>query len=186
MKKTDSCFDILRSMKDFSVPMKYVFDKGQIFDSSTLTDNEFEFLKSALTLIGSSLKTTPKQCYSNSQIFLLSLHTMSLLDRSDVRIRYCEGFFIDKKLPLPISHGWISLNNKIIDITLTQSEYETKLPKLKIKVIAQIPDNFVYIGVEIDTDFVLKRMIDDGEAFTVLDDGRNTLKYLKQIGEFEN
>ncbi len=186
MKKTDSCFDILRSMKDFSAPMKYVFDKGHIFISTTLTDEEFDFLKSALSLLRERVKTDAKQCYSNSQIFLLSLETMGLLKRDDIRIRYCEGFFIDKSIPIPIAHGWITLNNKIIDITLTQSEYQTNIPKLKNKIIAQIPQGFVYIGVEIDTEFVLKRMLDDGVAFTVLDDGRNTLKYLKQIGEFEN
>lgn len=183
MKKTDPCFDILRNLKSFSPVSNYVFEKGVIFESSNLTSEEDDFLRSTITLLGSSVKTLPKQCYSNSQIFLLGLNSLGMLEEEDMKIEYCEGVFIDKNLPIPISHGWISLNGKVVDLTLTQKDYLNDIPLLQNKVVAQIPQNSVYLGIDIDKSFVLNRMLNEHIAWSVLDDGKNSLEYLKLIGE---
>jgi len=55
-----------------------------------------------------------RQCFYNSQLLLI-------LDRSNQFV-YCEGYAISKILGFPVLHGFLTINNKVVDITWKDSE----------------------------------------------------------------
>ena len=42
-------------------------------------------------------------------------------------------------MPIPIHHGWLLVNNKVVDLTITQEDYDTNIDDLEDRVIGRIP-----------------------------------------------
>ena len=79
-----------------------------------------------------------KACYYNSQMLLIDL------DCND--FKYYEGWYIPKGL-IPIEHGFIVNKGKVIDLTINgRGEVEE------------------YFGVRIPSNFIRKRLINEGIA----------------------
>lgn len=51
-----------------------------------------------------------KQCYANSQRLLSSIH-------SESDIEYVEGYAVSEDLGIPLPHGWLLVNGKVLDVT---------------------------------------------------------------------
>jgi len=85
----------------------------------------------------------PKQCYYVSQILAVS---------SRGKLKYFEGWFLDRKIPIPLEHAWNVFDNKIVDL-------------VEEKIHGQ---PMAYFGVQIPTEFVAKNMVKTGMAETIL------------------
>lgn len=157
-------------------PQAVVLKKGLEFESTPLTQDEITLVnKIAQLTIASFGDFKAKECFSNAQKFLYNAQKIA----PDADIRYIEGYFAFASLPIPIHHGWISFNNKLIDLTLTQSEYDSKLKGLKDRIVGIIPTEFEYIGIPIDTEDIIHKIEHDHETYMILDDWRPQFRKLR-------
>ena len=87
-------------------------------------------------------KGAPKECYGNATKFVFRHHDA----------KYVEGFVINKELPIPIHHAWVTFDGKtVMDPTLDAEKYE-------------------YFGVEFDTSTLRKETVKLG-VYGILDPG---------------
>ena len=96
---------------------EFVLEHGHPYQSQPLTKNEWRIF---LTAARSALRQVRrkdfpiKMCFSNSQRIVLA-------DPSN-ELRYAEGYVSSI---IPIHHGWVDLNGKVIDVTLrTHPKYD--------------------------------------------------------------
>lgn len=102
-------------------PVKYKSDEALILDYGIVFDKQIE----------SPIKGEPKSCYQNC--------VDAILSRSD--LYYCEGYGVDKKLPIPLYHAWlVNDQSEVIDPTWLNK------------------DDVLYLGVVFNKDFVLKTL----------------------------
>jgi hypothetical protein len=87
-------------------------------------------------------RVRPKQCYYVNQ----------LLATSDKRVKYWEGWVIDKRVLIPLEHSWVTINGKVVDLVCE---------KIKSEPVE-------YFGVQVPTSFVAKNMLRTGVAQDVL------------------
>ena len=155
---------------------KLVLEKGDVYESATLTPREIEFIRDAAASSICAFK--PKECFSNSQLFMLAVQNIKDM-YPDMSATYIEGFFALSDLPIPIHHGWVSLNGKVVDLTITQDAYTAPVDGFEDRVIGQIPEDFEYVGIPIETMDVLYRITDHQEAYNFLDDRRPHMRDLR-------
>jgi hypothetical protein len=55
-----------------------------------------------------------KQCYMNAQKLINHHDAMGGGDE----LQYCEGYIAWDGAPLPIGHAWVTINGKVVDVTL--------------------------------------------------------------------
>lgn len=77
---------------------KWVKDKGRFYNPNDIARTPDSFID-----------YRPKQCYNNS-----ILNVMAFDDRD---IKYVEGFFISKEVPIVFEHAWNTLDGKVMDST---------------------------------------------------------------------
>jgi len=125
----------------------YVLDRGSPFTSQPLTPKE----RSAVL---AAIKACPERrfqlghCYYNAQI---------LVAYDDTRLlRYCEGWAMGL-VSIPILHGWVVINGKVVDLT-----WRTSTPmhrgRLKDRIWGVLPESWAYYGALFDTEALLARM----------------------------
>lgn len=172
-------------------PLSYTIDtKGHEFESAELTADELDFLELLVAQTPSRETFEPQQCYHNSQIILLHNSPTIRQNKGKFDLDYYEGYALSDEWLIPINHGWLSLNGKVVDLTLTdQDTQNTDIPKIVGRIIGKIPQHMVYIGIPIEMDDVLERIQIDGQTHTILDDYRSetsTLrsKYIPSKGEW--
>jgi hypothetical protein len=135
----------------------YVAAKGKPYRSEPLTDAERAHL---FNVIDQSCRRFPiKQCFYNSQM-------VAVTDKTN-QLKYVEGFVADPRVPIPIHHGWLTLNGKVIDLTLRRTRRGKG--RLRDRAIGTFGDR-QYVGVEFSKDYVLRYMLDTGQAGTLIDD----------------
>ena len=114
-------------------PASYVYRNGKSFTSQELTAAEQKYVQRL------SIGNYPiKQCYRNSQTVALKASI-----ESEIVLRYVEGF-VDAGIGLPLAHAWLSVNGKVVDLTLRVNNEAYK------RVYGIIPSNYEYYGVEMD------------------------------------
>jgi hypothetical protein len=121
-----------------------------------------------------------KQCFYNAMFMCMVSHSDSDLIS---RIKYCEGY-VSCKAPFPVHHAWITIDGKIVDVTMTTNNYTleqmtefmelgTELPRsedLSDRILGEIPEGWQYFGVEYDAKEIAKDFIDRKTSFSVIDD----------------
>ncbi len=156
-----------RGEMDFQSQEQYVLDNGIEMTSSTpLTDEQYLYLRT----ISGMIECLPKQCFHNAQM-------MTLADSygETPRVQYYEGYAYTGIMP--VLHAWITLDDKIVDVTLstdpesTQRFYDGEPPQedLKDRVLSVIPDKWEYLGVPIENDYVVGLMIKNMESRSMID-----------------
>lgn len=155
---------------------KLILEKGDEYASAELTPRELEFVEAAA---GASIcRFEAKQCFSNSQLFMLAVRNIES-EFPDIEATYIEGYFALSDIPIPIHHGWVSVNGKVVDLTMTQDEYTAAIPEFSDRVLGRIPSDFEYIGLPIETVDVLYRIEEHQEAHNFLDDRRPHMRDLR-------
>lgn len=131
----------------------YVVQKGIVFSSAPLTTEELAIIYDA----AGHEEYPIKQCFANSQKLVMN-------DRSN-KLLYTEGFASGV---IPIHHGWVSINRKVVDLTMRVYEIinggiEKKLQlhnhkRFKDRVLGILPAGREYVGVTFDREIVLNSM----------------------------
>lgn len=147
----------------YSSMEEYVLRNGRFFDSAPLTAEERERVFDAIDRYGRRFPI--KQCYYNSQ--------MLLLFGGEPGFRYVEGYVSSV---FPILHGWLTLNDKVIDLTMRvrdpQGRSIKRACRLGDRVLGKIPSERAYIGVEYLTEDVKRHMVGTGAGGSLIDDWR--------------
>ena len=113
-------------------PQQYVNRHGRQFTSQPLTPAERSY-----TELIHWHRCRPNQCYRNSQLAALTLPP-----HPGITLRYAEGYF-SMGWGIGIEHAWLSLNGKLLDLTLRDPDNRP--------ILGLIPEDHEYIGVEFHT-----------------------------------
>lgn len=153
----------------------YVLQNGRLYESQPLTDEELGWL---FKLINGK-RFAVKQCYYNSQLFLMD----AKFHDHEHELRYVEGYSIGV---IPVQHGWLTLNGKVIDLTMRlQEKLKRQSPvcrnRLGNRVLGEFPADREYFGVIFDTDHVCQEMVSSGTARSLIDDWENQWPLLKAV-----
>jgi hypothetical protein len=137
----------------------FVLDRGsEPKNSEPLTQEEYNYLmKTVERCIVSNFPY--RQCFYNAQVLLLA--------DWDERLTYVEGFCQSKTMP--VHHGWLELDGKVIDVTYSTTDRTIDEPPpedLKDRVLGSIPSGWEYIGVSFQRseviDFLTTHQVSDG------------------------
>lgn len=169
-------FGVLENLSKASLPAYSVLNRGITLNSQTLSLEEQDFLSACIDRTHSNFES--KQCFHNSQYLLLS-NVPYLASDPSMKLQYYEGYVLSDQLYLPIHHGWLVLNSKVVDLTLTQEEFDTGIDDLEDRIIGEIPSDMVYIGIPISTDDVLERIQTSGGTHTILEDWDSRFSHIK-------
>ena len=155
---------------------RYVLENGSEIASEPLNEEQ----RSIVLNFANSFTPMPKECFYNAMFCCM----VSLWDSDLVsRIKYCEGY-VECKSPFPVHHAWITLDNKVVDLTLCTTDYSTEqltsfmeegvgLPRkedLSDRVLGEIPKTWQYFGVEFDAKEIAQSFVDRMKSFSVIDD----------------
>ena len=157
---------------------QYVLDNGvQMYSSDPLTEEQYEYL----ILISGSIDCLPKQCFHNAQM-------MTLIDNTckEPRVKYHEGYVFTGITP--ILHAWITLDDKIVDVTLStnpdsaQRFYDGVPPQKDLldRVLGVIPDKWEYIGVPLDSEYVVRNLTRNNESRSLIDNWQDNWPLLRR------
>ena len=157
---------------------QYVLDRGvKMSSSEPLTEEQYEYL---MCLTG-AIECLPKQCFFNAQM-------MTLTDsyRETQRVKYHEGYVWVGLMP--ILHAWITLDDKIVDVTLSTDRESTQRfingeppqEDLMDRVLGVRPEEWEYLGVPMETDYVTKTLVNNMEARSLIDNWQEGWPLLKR------
>lgn len=163
---------------DLMTQEQYVLDEGvQMISSETLTEEQYAYLR----MITGMIECLPKQCFHNAQMMTLadSYHETQ-------RVKYHEGYVFTGIMP--ILHAWITLDDKIVDVTLstdpesTQRFYAGDSPQedLLDRVLGEIPDKWEYLGVPMESGYVVSVLLENMESRSLIDNWQDDWPLLQQ------
>lgn len=135
----------------------FVLQHGRPFVPQSLTAEECQYVFRCVERYG--LRFPRKQCYYNAQMLLL-------LGDEEKRLRYCEGWACRT---LPVSHGWLHINGKVIDLTMRQDQ-NPRRGRLADRVLGAWQENRAYFGVTFRRHFVRSKVLDTKHANCLLED----------------
>lgn len=159
--------DLIGQRTDLHTQEQYVIDRGiQMLSSEPLTDEQYAYLKR----ITGAIECLPKQCFYNA-------HMMTLADsyHETQRVKYYEGYVWTGFMP--ILHAWVTLDDKIVDVTLstdpesTQRFFDGEPPRedLRDRVLGVIPDDWEYLGVPMESEYVVGILLEKMESRSLID-----------------
>ena len=159
--------EILGQRPDLLTQEEYVLDKGaEMTSSEPLTEDQYLYLK----MITGTIECLPKQCFHNAQM-------MTLADsyHETPRVKYHEGYVWTGFMP--ILHAWITLDEKIVDVTLSTDPESTERflagdspqEDLLDRVLGVIPEGWEYFGVPMESEYVVGIMLENMESRSLID-----------------
>jgi hypothetical protein len=164
----------------------YVHELGHAFESQALTDDEMAWL---FELIDGYRGRFPiKQCFSNAQRLLAHYDTVSMLkeDKPPHELTYVEGYAVSF---FPLHHGWLTLNGKVVDLTLRLQKEELFSRKsmvcrrrLRDRVLGEFHAPRQYYGVELTMQQIRDRTMRTGSWGTLLDEWESGWPLLRNLG----
>lgn len=160
----------------FSCVEDFVVSNGQLFNSQSLTPEEYAILYAA----AGNVRYPIKQCFANSQQIVSNDTTGKLV--------YVEGYASGI---IPIHHGWVSINNKVIDLTMRVYEVIDGNIERKVKthkhrrwpdrVLGVLPRGREYMGVSFSRNEVLKNMVATKMYQSLIDNWQDGFPLLKGV-----
>jgi hypothetical protein len=167
MERQPVCGDTSESFE------RYVLREGRPFLSAKLTEAERRVVKNAIDFYRVRRdRFRARECFMNSQEVLF--------DDESQRLVYVEGFAWTLAL-FPVLHGWLAINDKVIDVTrppTTRREAARKEPR---QVLGEF-EGRSYFGVPFDKTYVAERKLATGGFGSLLDDMAHGYPLLRQIG----
>ena len=148
----------------------FVLDRGEEPTvSAPLSESQYSYLMRVARL---SMTSTfwPKQCFSNSQSLLLA--------DFEERMEYWEGYCFSSIMP--VLHGWLTLDGKVVDVTRSTRPESTQeflagiepQADLKDRVLGQIPDGWLYLGVPFHRQSISEYVFEHSEMCSQIDNWR--------------
>ncbi len=154
-----------------------IIDNGIELKSSPLTDSELEDLELLIEYTSEMCDFLQKECFHNAQMLIRAEDRI----RSDLThdIQYFEGYFIRDELLIPVHHGWITINGKVIDLTIQQEDIQAPIDGFENRTVGEFSDSVGYIGIKIDKQDILDRIESSSETHTILDDWNPKFRHIK-------
>ncbi len=140
---------------------RFVLNHGRPYASQMLTKAEHAIVGGAIG--GYRLlrrRFDHRQCFANSQGLVVSDETRKLV--------YVEGFAWTHAL-IPTLHGWITINGKVIDVTLPATSVGDTKKREPRQVLGEFADRS-YFGVPFLRSYVTRRRNVTGGWGTLIDD----------------
>lgn len=155
----------------------WVADHGQFHESQPLTDDEMRWLFELLDDEGS--RYAIKECFYNSQKVLLYADAWGWLD-GEHTLEYAEGF---AQSIIPVQHGWLLLNGKVIDLTMRlrkplKRTSRVKAARLRNRVLGEFPESRAYYGTVFPVESVRAFMRRTGTLGSLIDDWQSDFPIL--------
>jgi hypothetical protein len=151
--------------------MGWIADHGRPYESEPLTDDELVWLFTLLDREGSRYQI--KECYYNSQKVLLHADAWShFVEHDEHELIYVEGY---AESIIPVHHGWLSLNGKVVDLTMRLREPLNRTSRvhrrrLRNRVLGEFPERRSYFGVPFETKSVRAFVRRTGTLGSLIDD----------------
>lgn len=146
----------------YCCPEDYVLRHGSGYASQPLTATEDAQVRAVIKATRSRFPI--KQCYANSQRVVTSGATA---DGAGV-VKYVEGYVMLSDVCIPILHGWLSVNGKVVDLTLRKRGEPRVRGPLGDRVFGTF-QNRAYIGVEFPTRYVQDVLVSSEHYTSLLD-----------------
>jgi len=143
----------------------YVLDRGRLYESSRLTEDEEKSLMGVIGEYGRPFKQ--RECFYNAQMLVLTDHTKTL--------RFAEGFAVGV---IPVHHAWVTLNGKVVDLTWRVKG--RRKGGYNDRIIGVIPNDRAYYGVEFDTETVREVVLQTEMSHSFLQDYRSGYAIFKE------
>jgi len=137
----------------------FILDRGVNFESNSLTPEELDILLAAVDncSVGRFMQ---QQCFYNSQMLVLG-------DYSD-QLKYTEGYGCSGQSILPMHHGWVTLNDKVIDLTW-RTEKPNHKGRLTNRIFGEFSEPWSYRGVHFTQKLIYQRMANTKMIGTLID-----------------
>jgi len=136
----------------------YLLDRGRAFKSAPLTDEERTVLFKAIDSLRRRFQLGA--CFYNAQTVLAFDDARALV--------YCEGYACGPA-GMPVLHAWLTINDKVVDLTW-RTEKPNHRGRLRDRILGEVPEGWVYFGVQIPRDTVVIRLIETGMSASFLED----------------
>lgn len=146
----------------------FVLDRGTVFGSETLTEEETTIVFDAVDSLRKRFRQ--KECFYNAQLLATWDSSRSL--------RYAEGYASGRGF-LPVHHGWVTLNGKVIDLTW-RTDKPNHQGRLRDRIIGVVPDGWEYMGVHFDRKSIVARMMESQEAAAFIGDYRRNFPLFRE------
>ncbi len=156
---------------------EFVLKHGKPYTSQALTKEELAYVKRLVKQ--SRCKFPIKQCYSNSQRFLL---LTKHLHSDEMPLKYVEGYCLSL---IPFMHGWVELNGKVLDFTLRIHD-EKEWSKDRLWMQDRALGSFSgreYVGVAFTLEEVAEKVLSSKEYGSMIDNPTQGWPMLKDGGE---
>ena len=151
---------------------RYVLRQGRPFLSAKLTEAERRVVKAAIDFYRVRRdRFRAQERYMNSQEVLF--------DEESQKLVYVEGFAWTHAL-IPTLHGWLAINDKVIDVTLpptTRREASRREPR---QVLGEF-EGRSYFGVPFDKTYIAERKLATRGFGSLLDDIAHGYPLLRQL-----
>jgi hypothetical protein len=153
---------------------EYVLEHGHLLESSDLDEEETELTLEVLRSAAARGVDVHefKQCFANSQSFVLEGDTDEFT--------YYEGFAIGRA-PIPVHHGWVVINGKVIDLTWHLEEPASRV-LLPGRPVGELPKNWAYWGFPVENlEYVRARVLGRGMIGSLLDDWEGNYPLMRGV-----
>jgi hypothetical protein len=155
---------------------QYILDNGRAMSSEPLDEEQ----RSIIDTFTNQFEPQVKECFFNAMFMCM---VAQWRDDLHPRIKYCEGFAQSISL-FPVHHAWITLDGKVVDLTLTTNKYTleqltafmhegVELPRnedLSDRILGEIPEDWQYFGVEFESKKVARQFMERESSFSMIDD----------------
>lgn len=161
------CRGHLRTSQRYTSPRDYVLQHGKLYESQPLTEDERAYLAAVLKAHGTRFPI--KQCYYNSQLLVAT--TGALMQDERYTLHYVEGV---ASAIIPIDHAWVSLNGKVVDVTLRYHGKNKGIgdPLLPGRAVGEFLPDRQYYGVEFRAEAVRRHAAETKYWGPLIDDWR--------------
>lgn len=154
-------------------PAGWLLEHGGSYPSQPLTNEEMAWLFALLDDEGSRYRI--KECFYNSQKVLMFARSAGWT-KGPHELKYAEGYCHSI---IPVLHGWLLLNDKVVDLTMRFQQPFDKTVKrqstvgrrrLKDRVLGEFPESREYFGTSFPTESVVSFVARTGTLGSILDD----------------
>lgn len=162
----------------------FILDKGFRVIGESLSENEKKVLEELIDATSSMCDFQMKECFHNSQMLVYVWESSNLKDKHpNIDLDYAEGYvFTPGTENFPILHGFILINDKIVDLTLRVRDpnYESIIEGYEDRTIGLIPKGYVYFGYKLPNEDVVEQIETKNRTQTLLDNWEDGWPYLKE------
>jgi len=133
-------------------------EAGKYYKPKEFTQEEKEYVNECIDMLG--FVPAKKQCFYNAQMMMLS--------DIENKLEYCEGYAISI---IPLLHAWVTINDKVIDLTWTHHNGKY--------VFGKFGQDRAYMGLNIPKSDIKRTLFKKEKAISFIDNWEDRFPLLK-------